>query len=421
MLNVRQFSGALVAAEAPAGTATLIAAITLAAQNTRCLVIFFILLISCVLVALVNHISRMPPEAVPHNGHADPSPKGAPIPSFCCMKRHSIATAVGLLLLALPGHVAQAVQFPTNGQQLITRASIEMPKPISRGGFTNADAICPPTTDSLFTYNYLSYITVTNHGGKYDSGASFSYDYTRRCKVSPITSIVIRDNFGVTEQKSSLYGRYENTYRDVSVSNCWEIARISAYGQSEWSNKVCYNAPAVQTVSVPGIYMYLNSEGQMDGNVYINWTKGSDSAGLRWTACPSSDTWQPSDPGWTYEQSSYALDGQTIFTGHITNGPRCMLVSAKNSNGILSAPFRVEYTFAKQMAQPYSASPSYVPPLPSRRDFDSGSSNFSSLSQDCVGICYGVPSKLNGLPRNTYVSGYFRKDGTYVRPYTRSK
>jgi len=48
VLNVRQFSGALEAAEAPAGTAMLIAAITLAAQNTRCFVIFFIVLISAV-------------------------------------------------------------------------------------------------------------------------------------------------------------------------------------------------------------------------------------------------------------------------------------------------------------------------------------------------------------------------------------
>lgn len=41
-------------------------------------------------------------------------------------------------------------------------------------------------------------------------------------------------------------------------------------------------------------------------------------------------------------------------------------------------------------------------------------------SSDCVGICYGVPSKVNGLPRNTYVRGYYRSDGTWVNPYTRS-
>jgi hypothetical protein len=28
---------------------------------------------------------------------------------------------------------------------------------------------------------------------------------------------------------------------------------------------------------------------------------------------------------------------------------------------------------------------------------------------------------VNGLPRNSYVSGYFRANGTWVNPYTRSK
>ena len=42
-------------------------------------------------------------------------------------------------------------------------------------------------------------------------------------------------------------------------------------------------------------------------------------------------------------------------------------------------------------------------------------------ASSCVGICYGVPSKVNGLPRNSYVSGYFRANGTWVNPYTRSK
>jgi hypothetical protein len=42
-------------------------------------------------------------------------------------------------------------------------------------------------------------------------------------------------------------------------------------------------------------------------------------------------------------------------------------------------------------------------------------------AEDCVGVCWGVPSKVNGLPRNSYVSGYFRANGTWVNPYTRSK
>jgi hypothetical protein len=39
----------------------------------------------------------------------------------------------------------------------------------------------------------------------------------------------------------------------------------------------------------------------------------------------------------------------------------------------------------------------------------------------CVGLCYGVTSTRTGLPRNTYVRGYVKKDGTVVQPYTRSR
>lgn len=34
---------------------------------------------------------------------------------------------------------------------------------------------------------------------------------------------------------------------------------------------------------------------------------------------------------------------------------------------------------------------------------------------------YGTPSTANGLPRTNTVSGYLKKDGTYVNPYARSK
>jgi hypothetical protein len=37
------------------------------------------------------------------------------------------------------------------------------------------------------------------------------------------------------------------------------------------------------------------------------------------------------------------------------------------------------------------------------------------------GSCYGDISERTGLPKTTYVPGYFRKNGTYVRSYYRSK
>lgn len=44
-----------------------------------------------------------------------------------------------------------------------------------------------------------------------------------------------------------------------------------------------------------------------------------------------------------------------------------------------------------------------------------------TATQPCVGVCYGVISPVTGRPRNTYVRGYYRRDGTYVRPHTRSR
>ena len=67
--------------------------------------------------------------------------------------------------------------------------------------------------------------------------------------------------------------------------------------------------------------------------------------------------------------------------------------------------------------QPSSSTTTYAPPsgyayqaLP------------SSAGPKCEGVgCYGAISTTTGLPRTNYVSGYTRKDGTYVRPYYRSR
>lgn len=39
----------------------------------------------------------------------------------------------------------------------------------------------------------------------------------------------------------------------------------------------------------------------------------------------------------------------------------------------------------------------------------------------CRGLCYGETSTRTGLPRDQFVRGYYRNNGTYVRPYTRSR
>lgn len=268
------------------------------------------------------------------------------------------------------------------------------------------------SSSELKVYEELK--NVTNH-------RLSSYDITGwNCKNNRFKNLLIEDNFGVTSQTSI----YFDFYFPTNMANCWRIKHVYESGEGEWSNKVCYAVPAIQSVSISGIYMYLNSSGAMDGNVYIKWMKGYDSAGLYWTACPPTADWSPSNPSWSYEQVSYGSSGQTIFSGHTSEGLRCYVVAAKSSQGVLSAPIRVEYTFSRLMAQPYSSSPNYVAPIPKQNysNFSGGgSSSGANSSRSCVGICYGVPSKVNGLPRDTYVSGYTRKDGTYVKPYTRSK
>ena len=261
---------------------------------------------------------------------------------------------------------------------------------------------------------YESLEKVTNHRVS-------SYDITGwNCRTNRFVGLQVEDNFGITSQTSI----YFNFYFPMNAANCWRIKHVYENGEGDWSNKVCYATPVIQPVSISGIYMYLNSGGVMDGNVYIKWTKSNDSGSLYWTTCPPAANWNPSNPSWSYEQVSYQSSGQTIFSSHASEGLRCFVVAAKSSQGVLSTPIRVEYTYSSWMAQPYSSSPNYVAPIPTQNytNFSGGgTSSGSSSSNSCVGICYGVPSKVNGLPRDNYVSGYTRKDGTYVKPYTRSK
>ena len=261
---------------------------------------------------------------------------------------------------------------------------------------------------------YESLKKVTNHRVS-------SYDITGwNCRTNRFVGLQVEDNFGLTSQTSI----YFNFYFPMNAANCWRVKHVYENGEGEWSNKVCYAIPVVQPVFISGIYMYLNSGGVMDGNVYIKWQKSYDSGSLYWTTCPPASNWNPSDPNWSYEQPSYGASGQTIFGGHTSEGFRCYVVAAKSSEGVLSAPMRVEYTYSSSMAQPYSSSPNYVAPIPtSNYSTSSGgaTSTWSSSSNSCVGICYGVPSKVNGLLRNSYVPGYYTSTGKYVSPYTRSK
>ncbi len=214
---------------------------------------------------------------------------------------------------------------------------------------------CVPTTDEVFIYSYFQTGNVTNNGGKYDQAShGFYFDSVRKCAVSPILKILIETSYGIEESVS----KNVNIDFDKSKSNCWRVARVSDYGQSEWSNKVCYTAPF---------------KGVLAKKVSTSVPKGVKGA--------------------------QCLDGY-----------RTKVRSKKACSTHYGRDFWLYKSFKVGYSNKYKPQRSYA-----RFAVDTG-----SATGKCVGICYGVPSTVNGLPRNNYVSGYFRKDGTYVRPYTRS-
>jgi hypothetical protein len=254
-------------------------------------------------------------------------------------------------------------QTSTNNSNKSVATTTTFPKPQISGVATTvpkATKICPPSADSLYIYNYFYDGLVTNHGGRYDSGSSSSkFDWIRDCSVSPITKLLIRDNFSVTETANLDLKLNINK----KVSNCWQIARVSAFGQSDWSNQVCYSVPVVpQTQAPASVPLEVVSP----------------------TIVPRGVT------------------GAQCFDGYRTK---------VRSSAACKDHFGRDFWLFKKFTVGYNTK--YRPSL--------SVSSVGGATGRCVGICYGVPSTVNGLPRNTYVSGYFRKDGTYVRPYTRSK
>ena len=244
------------------------------------------------------------------------------------------------------------------------------PQPTST--ITSVANSCSPTTDKLFIYPSLG--NVTNFGGVYDSGSS-GFDYTRNCKVAPITKVFLKDNFSIVESSSVRFDKYF----DKAVSNCWQIARQSIYGQSEWSNQVCYASP--QPTSSSGAPADLLSS-TTTTLLVIQQPNSGEVAGA--STVP------------------YGATGAQCFDGF----------KVKNKTlGACSKHFGRDKWLFKTFKEGFDKR--YVRP--------SSAVLGTSRSGSCVGLCYGVPSEVNGLPRNTYVDGYFRKDGTYVKPYTRSK
>jgi hypothetical protein len=236
--------------------------------------------------------------------------------------------------------------------------------------------VCVPTTNKLFKYDYTSWVKITDHGGTYDpSNYGWWWDHTRSCKVSPIVKILIKDNFIITEiQPTNSAFHYEFNYFNLSVPNCWEIARVSAYGQSEWSNQVCYTPPPVPQTTVPQ------------------------------TTVPSYTSYTPSTVA-PYTYNTFVRTGAICSDGWRSKATGS---GACSWHGGVSKWLGSNYSTYKSPSSSYGTSTYKLPSL------SYGSSN-------CVGMCYGSPSKVNGLPRNTYVSGYLKSNGTWVNGYTKSK
>jgi hypothetical protein len=231
---------------------------------------------------------------------------------------------------------------------------------VPRAGSSSATTIpanrCSPTRDELFIYSYFDTGKVTNYVGTFDvSSIGYRYDYQRNCFVAPITKLLIETSYGVVTSTS----RFVDIDFDKSKSNCWRVARVSDYGQSSWSNQVCYTAP------IQGVKK----------------TSGKSSVVPR------------------------GVTGAQCLDGYRTS------VRTKKA---CSTHFGRDYWLFKKFK------PGYVFSYKPKRSYTRFAVDTGSATGRCVGICYGVPSTVNGLPRNTYVSGYFRKDGTYVGPYTRS-
>jgi hypothetical protein len=166
---------------------------------------------------------------------------------------------------------------------------------------------------------------------------------------------------------------------DKSVSNCWEIARVSSYGQSEWSNQVCYVAPTVTSSTTAKVVGGAIIQPQQPSSIVLS------------------------------ESVPFGVAGAQCLDGFRSKNKT--LGSCGNHGG------RDSWLFTK-VVEGYNKN--YQKKSTSNSSSGSNSSSISG-SGSCVGICYGVPSVVNGLPRNSYVKGYTRSDGTSVKPYTRSK
>jgi hypothetical protein len=253
-----------------------------------------------------------------------------------------------------------------------------------------------------------------------------------------VTSYLIKDNFGTTSQTGSFF---KSISASPNISNCWQVAAISAIGQGEWSDQVCYSVPSpsyrpnagfVTTKcqnSIVSLGWSANYWNQIVDAVIVEDNLGNiyrlDRTAYNTTIgdidCSIARSYK------VYYQNSTG-NGPALelgaFAPIVAPSPKVLAPSSGiSTNSSILPPTRVgalcingEVVANKSKTACASKGGRWAWIVPNGQ----GSYQTDNTSS-CVGICYGVPSKVNGLPRNTYVSGYYRSDGTYVKPYTRSK
>jgi hypothetical protein len=293
------------------------------------------------------------------------------------------------------------------------------------GPWSNEVCYSPPLPKTPSLFLYTSLLRVESLYTSYEFGEL------------AVSKFLVRDNFGISEQLGSFF---RAIYPDTKKSNCWEIAAVNAVGQSDWSNKVCYNVPIPQIS--PSFYTWQKNVSCAQSVVQLRWAYTSlwnsivddiviiDDQGNGYSVSPTVTSATIRDVDCMTPRSYSIGFRNTSGVGPLVNlgafdppivqpSPQSVLQPSvsglpEGRIGALCADYSVVATIAKSACAKRGGRLQWIFP-------SSTGSLTASLGSDCVGICYGVPSKINGLPRNTYVSGYFRSDGTYVKPYTRSK
>ena len=318
----------------------------------------------------------------------------------------------------------------------------------------------PPTPIKLKLYDRLGKIELDISHANF---ANFGLSLERK-----VTGFVLKDKNG-----TSLLGErawWDQHYFSNLESNCWQVASLNSFGQGPWSNEVCYALPAPKSkpeslysnrltcsLSVVSVRLqepfYLSSDTATEimlsdnlGNNY-SFAKTITELKVENVDCSISRNYNvayrnSTGPGPVFELGAFATTQPTSpqnttpssstpsalppITESVSKLPTDKLLITEtppaNRVGALCADQYVVSAIGTGACSKRGGLIAWVVRTGSGLyEIRSSVGSGVGINSTCVGICYGVPSEINGLPRNTYVSGYFRSNGTYVQPYTRSK